>query len=108
MKVIKLADHSTLEFNVNFLTIKMLTDQGLTDANFTSEDPKVQIDIASRLLYVLLYSNGKKLTMEDALALIPLGEEDTLLDLIDEFKTRMEIFQKKTASRAQLNEQLMK
>lgn len=103
-KLIKLANGETLDFNVNFLTIKMLTDQKLFEADFESEDPSVQVDIASKLLYALLYSNGKKLTMEDALQLVPLDEEDTLMELIDEFKTKMEIFQKKMDSREKLKQ----
>ncbi|HAM62121.1 MAG TPA: hypothetical protein DCP62_00175 [Erysipelotrichaceae bacterium] len=107
-KFIKLANDETIEMNVNFLTLKSMGDQGLFTADFASENIKDRIDIAAKLIYALMYSNGKKVTMEDALRLVPIGEEDTLMELIEEFQLRMEAFQKKTASREQLKAQLMK
>ena len=106
MKVIKLANNETIELKINFLTIKVLKDVGAMKMDFKSEDPEVQIEIASKLIYAILYSCGKRLTMDDALALVPLGEDDAFSELFEEFGKQMEAFEKKTQSRSNLNEQL--
>ena len=108
MKLIKLANDETLNISINFLTIKTLSDLGAMKMDFKTEDPEIQIALASKLIYAVIYSSGKTLTMDDALRLVPIGEDDVFEALFDEFGKQMEAFQKKTESRQILQNQLKK
>jgi hypothetical protein len=102
MKLIKLANGESLELNINFLTIKLLMKEGLFDKKVEDEDPIEQFNVAGKLIYAIMYSNGKKVTEEDALALVPIGDEESFFDLINEFQESMEKFKKKMESRKNL------
>jgi len=106
MKLIKLANGENLEMNVNFLTLKIIMEAKLFEKEI-SDCPSEQIKIAGKLIYAVLYSNGKKISEDEALTLIPLGEEETIFDLIDEFQKKVEQFKKKAETRLNL-EKMMK
>lgn len=104
MKLIKLANGETLELNINFLTLKLIMDMKLFDNVKEDKEgnPTEQFDIAGKLIYAIMYSNGKKVTEEEALALVPIGDGDAFFDLFNEFQTKMEEFKKKAESRMNL------
>lgn len=113
MKLIKLTNGETLELKVNMLTIKMLKDQGaLTIVNKLDKGDEVsfddQVDVASALFHIILYSNGKKVTQDDALQLIEFGDSDIFFEIINGFKSELEMFQKKMEDHKSLNSMLKK
>lgn len=107
MKLIKLANKETLELNINFLTLKLIMESKVLSKEDT-KDPVEQLKVAAKLIWAIMYSNGKKVTEEDALALVPIGDEteteEVFFILLEEFKARAEQFKKKMESRAQLNQ----
>lgn len=104
MKIIKLANNESLELNINFLTLKLIMEMGLFDKRETKEedDPVEQFNIAGKLIYAIMYSNGKKVTEEEALALVPIGDEDSFFELVNEFQTKIEQFKKKAEAQSNL------
>jgi hypothetical protein len=107
MKIIKLANGEALELNINFLTLKLIMESKVLKDEDT-QDPLEQIKVAGKLIWAIMYSNGKKVTEEDALALIPIGDdketEEVFFILLEEFKARAEQFKKKMETKAQLNQ----
>lgn len=101
MKLVKLKDGSTLDIKVNMLTLKILGDMGI-DIDKAQGDTGGQIKLVARMIYAILYSNGKRLTEDDALELVPLDDTDVFFDLIEGFKEEVEKFQKKTQDRLNL------
>lgn len=104
MKLIKLANDETLNLSINFLTLKTMRELGLMKVDFKSVDPEVQVDIITKLIYSIMFANGKKLTMDDALALVPIGNDDAFMEIFAEFGEQMEAFQKKTEARSNLSQ----
>ena len=101
MKLVKLKDGSTLDIKVNMLTLKILGDMGI-EIDKVQGDTGGQIKLVARMIYAILYSNGKRLTEDDALELVPLDDTDVFFDLIEGFKEEVEKFQKKTQDRLSL------
>ncbi|GEM_PF-2706036 len=103
MKFIKLQDGTTLEIKVNMLTLNMIAKgkHNLSEASKT-EDSNEQIEMMSTMIYALMYSNGKKISKEDALALVPIDETDTFFELISGFQEEVEKFQKKSQEKLNL------
>jgi hypothetical protein len=111
MKVIKLANGEALELNINFLTLKLVMESKIIDEKETEEeknDPIIQFQKTAKLIYFIMYSNGKKITEDDALQLVPIGTdeetEEVFLTLIEEFQKRAENFKKKMEARQRLNQ----
>jgi len=103
MRLVKLNDGSTMEIKVNMLTLKLL-GQNLPEFDGNLEDPGKGLEAIAKLIYVILYSNGKKISEEDALALVPVDESDSFMDIIVGFKDEVDKFQKKSQSRLSLLE----
>ncbi len=108
MADIRLSDGSLLEVNLNFLTVKILSESNidqldekmrkLQESNNLDQLPKLQMKIASKVIYAILRSNGKKVDMEEALALVP-ADDDTLELLLEEFERRASKLKKKRIMR---------
>ena len=104
-RLIKLTNGETLEIGINFLTIKKLmeTDYGHTDFKKIKDlESSEVIGLMADLIYCIMYSNGKKISKEDALQLVPVGDDDAFNDLIDEFSDKMEKFGKKVEARSKI------
>ncbi len=102
MKFITLTDKSTIEIKVNMKTIQMLSSKEFEVINNKDATKEEQMNIVAGLLYAIIYSNGRKISKDDALMLIPIDESDAFFDLIEEFKIQVSNFQKKMESRASL------
>lgn len=98
MKDIRLTDGTLLEININFLTLKLIVDLDVeklhTKLQKKPDEKKIQMDIASKLLYAIIRSNGRKVDMDEALMLLPV-EDETIQSLIIEFSSKLENFKKK-------------
>lgn len=99
MNEVRLTNGELLEININFLTIKILNDAGIKkiDKLMKSKSDRAQFDALGYITYAILRSNGKKVDLEEALALVPL-DADAIYTLISEFSQKMKAFQKKTSS----------
>ena len=122
MKLIKLANGDTLNLTINFLTIKLVMESGLMkklgdisklrperaegDQTPLSEEENLdsieKINMTGKLLWAIMYSNGKKVTEDEALRLIPLEEEDAFWEILDEFTEKSKQFAKKAEARSNL------
>ncbi|MDU3790412.1 MAG: hypothetical protein E7G55_08605 [Erysipelotrichaceae bacterium] len=98
MKDIRLADGSLLSVGINFHTIKLISDINLNKKMKRLEkkpkDARLQMDIAAKLIYVILRSNGRRIDEEEAMQLIP-PDEDAITEIFEEFAKKMQIFEKK-------------
>lgn len=105
MRDIRLTDGSILEVNINFLTMKLMVDlkiQKLIDKiNKKPNDDALRMDVTSKLIYVILRSNGKRIDEEEAMMLIPL-DDDVIMDIVLEFQEKMEKFKKKQVNKGQI------
>lgn len=103
MKFIKLSDGSDLEIKVNLLTLNLIAKEkhNLNKDNEKS-DVNEQIEMISTMIYAIMYSNGKRISKEDALALVPIDESDTFFDLLGAFQDEVNKFQKKSQDRLNL------
>lgn len=106
MKEIRLMDGSLMEIKVNFLTLKLMVDVKLERLNQLYEEKRkkgkddqiLQMKIASKMIYVILRSNGKKVDEEEACMLVPV-DVDEIMILFDEFVRQMEKVKKKQESK---------
>ena len=105
-KDIRLTSGELLEVNVNFLTLKLIMDNGIDKlekkiAKAKNDDEKNQLsmELASKMIYVILRSNGKKVDDEEALMLVPLAVED-IQNLFTEFGEKLNEFKKKEELKA--------
>ena len=98
MREVRLVDGSILEIKVNFLTVKLIIDLKIDKLveklQKKPDDQKIKMDLASKMIYVILRSNGKKVDEEEACRLVPLDEKE-IANLFNEFGERMEKFKKK-------------
>ncbi len=114
---IKLANGELISIKVNFLTlhlIKKMKIDKLSDKNnilkeqYDALEDKSslealdmqeriednQFNIASKIIYVILRSNGKKLDFEDTLALCPF-DPDEIAKIVTDFSEELEKYKKK-------------
>jgi hypothetical protein len=104
MREIRLEDGSLLEVKINFLTLKLIVDEDLqkiVDKFKKSPSDKIKMKLASKIIYVILRSNGKKVDEEEALMLIPI-DEDQIMNLFYEFEEKLENFKKKQENKIQI------
>lgn len=105
-KVITLTDGSKLEVNVNFATLYYMHKikiSKLLDKEKLTEDQEVEL--AGRLVFVILRSNGKKVDMDEAMILAPM-DTDEIGDLFEEFSDRIEDYKKKQDAKAMMGKNL--
>ena len=119
MNDVLLTNGELLAVKVNFYTLYLIRKQGIDKDSITLENREkklakignkksreyftlkdkiesMQLEVASKMIYVILRSNGKMVTFEEALMLCPLDTEE-IRKLIMSFKTEMEKVKKKEA-----------
>ena len=117
MNDVLLTNGELLAVKVNFLTLYLIKKQGIDKDSITLENREkklakiedkksreyftlkdkiesMQLEVASKMIYVILRSNGKMVTFEEALMLCPMDTEE-IQKLIMSFKTEMEKVKKK-------------
>ena len=100
-RILHLEDGSTVTAIVNFATLyymqrtKSLRRLKGKDLNKLSDTQKMQV--TADLIYVLLRSNGKNVSWDEALILAPadLSEGSEFAEVFDEFQRKMEQYSKK-------------
>ncbi|WP_461809831.1 hypothetical protein [Faecalimonas sp.] len=104
---ITLTDGTRLEVKINFGTIYYLTQCGgskLMKKIQRKQDKKCtitdfeQMELSAKIIYAILRSNGKKVTFDEALELVPPDVED-LQKIIDAFEKHLEKSKKKETSK---------
>lgn len=108
MKEIRLTDGSLLEVKINFLTLKLISDTDLErlvnimekKEKKGKQDTRLQINIAAKMIYVILRSNGRRIDEEEACMLVPMDVK-VITELFDEFGKRFESFKKKQKNKIQ-------
>lgn len=98
MKDIRLSNGELIEVSINWLTLKILNDYGLEKLQSEMKSETGQLEAASVLIYSVLRSNGKKITEEESLSLIPI-EDDTIFSIFETFNEKLTVFKKKQESR---------
>ena len=88
-KLIKLTDGSKLEVKVNFYTLYLVKMNridkkldGRTEEDLTEEE---NVELAGKLIYVILRSNGLKVDEEEAMMLTPM-DADSIREIFEEFE----------------------
>ena len=101
-RVIHLEDGSTVSAKVNFATIyyiqKFKLDKLMEKKKTTQDD---EMELAARILHVVLLSNGRNCTFEEALCLMPL-DTDEIENVMNDFKEKLEKLKKKKESKANM------
>ena len=105
---IRLADGSLFTVKVNFYTLYMInkTNVEALSKKLEKEQSKkkkdeeailnLEMEIAKLLIYVVLRSNGKKVSEEEDMMLVP-ADSTEIEKLLNEFKEKMEKIKKKEA-----------
>ena len=119
MNDVLLTNGELLAVKVNFFTLYLIKKQGIDKDSITLENREkklakienkksreyftlkdkiesMQLEVASKMIYVILRSNGKMVTFEEALMLCPMDTEE-IQKLIMSFKNEMEKVKKKEA-----------
>ena len=113
-KFIDLTDGTRLEVKVNFGTLYWLTmdeknslfrkpPKGKKTKDVEPSERETMI-MCGKLVYALLRSNGKKVTFDEALALMPM-DLDVLQDMMLTFEEELEKHKKKEQARAYMKNQ---
>lgn len=104
---ITLTDGTRLEVKINFGTIYYLTKCGgdkLSKKIAKKQKQKKkatdfeQVELSAKIIYAILRSNGKKVTFDEALELVPPDVED-LQKIVDAFEKHLEKSKKKETSK---------
>lgn len=103
---ITLTDGSRLDVNVNFATLyymqKEKLDKLINKKKTTIDD---EMELSARLVYLILKSNGRQVTFEEALQLAPIDTEE-IGKMLNEFAAKMEKYKKKEDARANMAKNL--
>lgn len=103
-RVIHLEDGSTVSAKVNFGTIyyikKFKLDKLLEKEELTEDE---ELEAAAKMIHVILMSNGRTCTFEEALVLTPLDDEE-IQDVMNDFKDKLEELKKKREARAKMKQ----
>lgn len=105
MNDIRLADGSILNIKLNFLTMKILQKSNvdkLEKKYKKSKDSATMLEIVSKVIYAILRSNGKAVTEDEALMLIPMDDSDVLELIMRDFEVEMKKLEKKQGAKPNL------
>ena len=97
---IRLENGELLSVKVNFLTLYLIKKTGIDKLQKKLKTAKkeaiedLNIEIAAKMIYVILRSNGKKVDEEEAMMLVPIDAGE-IGKLFIEFKNKMEKLKKK-------------
>ncbi len=108
-RVLHLEDGSTVEAKVNFATLYYMQKLGVNDLMEQAEENKKKtkrreysaddsMEILAKMLYVIMLSNGRKCTFEDALVLLPLDDTE-FVEVMEDFEKKLGDFKKKQESK---------
>lgn len=95
-KLIELTDGSKLEVKVNFYTLYPVKMNGIDkkiDGKSELTDDE-NMELAGKLIYIILRSNGLKVDEEEAMMLTPM-DASSIQDIFDEFEKRLNEYKKK-------------
>ena len=95
-KLIELTDGSKLEVKVNFYTLYLVKMNGIDkkiDGKSELTDDE-NMELAGKLIYIILRSNGLKVDEEEAMMLTPM-DASSIQDIFDEFEKRLNEYKKK-------------
>lgn len=108
-KMIKLTDGTVIEAKMNFGTIYYLDQIG--GAKLGQKISKLEKDgkaadhdkmtFAAKLIYAMVRSNGRKVTFDEALQLVPPDPSD-LLEVVKAYQNEVDKTKKKEASKMQM------
>lgn len=103
-KVLHLEDGSTVSAKVNFATLYYMQQSGV--AKHLKDNPEEMDDddalmVAAHMLHVLLLSNGRNVTFQEALVLCPL-DLDEVREVFEDFQNRLEQYEKKREAAAEM------
>ena len=107
-KDIRLSNGELLNVNVNFYTLKLISDLDIEKlqtkmekAKTEEQKNKIGMDITGKMIYVILRSNGKMVNEEEAMMLIPIDPTE-INNLFSEFGRKVEAFKKKEEFKRQV------
>ena len=95
-KLIELTDGSKLEVKVKFYTLYLVKMNGIDkkiDGKSELTDDE-NMELAGKLIYIILRSNGLKVDEEEAMMLTPM-DASSIQDIFDEFEKRLNEYKKK-------------
>lgn len=105
-KLIHLSDGTTMEVKVNFATLYYVKNMGIDklikrtnrkdkNGNIIPMSERDSMELAAKIIYVILRSNGKKVEdIDEAMILVPM-DTDEIKDLFHEFENRLQDYKKK-------------
>lgn len=102
-KLIELTDGSKLEVKVNFYTLYLVKMNGIDkkiDGKSELTDDE-NMELAGKLIYIILRSNGLKVDEEEAMMLTPM-DASSIQDIFDEFEKRLNEYKKKNRRRSRM------
>lgn len=102
-KLIELTDGSKLEVKVNFYTLYLVKMNGI-DKKLDGRDDLTEeenMELAGKMIYVILRSNGLKVDEEEAMMLTPMDTK-SIQDIFNEFEKRLKEYKKKNRRRSRL------
>ena len=95
-KLIELTDGTKLEVKVNFYTLYLVKmnriDRKLEEKDELTDEENMEL--AGKLIYVILRSNGLKVDEEEAMMLTPMDAKK-IQDIFEEFEKRLKEYKKK-------------
>lgn len=108
-KIIKLTDGTVIEAKMNFGTIYYLEQIGGAklaqkidrDEKKNKALDKDKMNFAAKLIYALVRSNGRKVTFDEALELVP-ADPTELLEIVEQYQKEVEKIKKKEESKRQM------
>lgn len=109
--VLHLTDGSTIEAKVNFATLYYLEKSGLQKyagkqpESFSDEE---KVELAAKMIYILLRSNGRNVSEEEAMLLAPVdvAEGSEFAEVFEDFRKKLEDYSKKVAARQALRKKI--
>lgn len=106
--IIHLTDGTTLRVNVNFGTLYYMQKTGLTKKmrkignRKPNEDESMEI--SAQIIYVLMRSNGKDVTFDEAICLVPADTEE-IQNIFVEFTNKLKEYKKKQDAKQRMKSQ---
>ncbi|WP_075679133.1 hypothetical protein [Roseburia sp. 831b] len=105
-KAIHLTDGTVLDVKVNFATLYYMNKMKLQ--NFIEKEDMTDdenMEVAARLIYVILRSNGRNVTMDEAMILTPMDIDD-IKEVFDEFGEKVKTLKKKQQAKQDMKKMM--
>lgn len=112
-KVFSLTDGTKLAVKVNFATLYYIQKSGADKIIKKQERLREKgkdlsegdgMTLTAKLLYSILRSNGIKVADEDEAMMLIQPDEDTIVEMMEEFEERMNVYKKKQDAKRKLKE----